>query len=83
MKKSIAVLSCLLLTTSLLAEAGASIAKRLDIKAGDKLAKQWDKILSDDGKKKALGAGSLSDADLDGLKKYLMSHAADSDAPLF
>jgi hypothetical protein len=82
MKHSIVTLS-LLLATSLLAESGDSIAKRLSIKAGDKLAKQWEKTLTDDEKRKAIGAGSLSAADLDGLKKYLMTHAADSDAPLF
>jgi hypothetical protein len=82
MKKSIVAVSCMFLATSLLAD-GASIAKHLGIKAGDKLAKQWEKTLSDDGKKKALGADSLSAADINDLKKYLMTHAADSDAPLF
>lgn len=83
MKQLTIISGALLLATSLLAESGASIAKRLDIKPGEKIAKQWEKALGDDGKKKALGVSDLSGPDLEGLKKYLMSHAADSDAPLF
>jgi hypothetical protein len=73
----------ILLSSSLFADSGEAIAKKLHLKAADKIAKQWEKILNDDAKRKSIGAGNLSASDIEALKKYLKSHSADSDAPLF
>jgi len=83
MKKFLFFICACLLSTSLFADSGEAIAKKLGLKAASKIAKQWEKILKDEIKKKSIGADKLSPADLEALKKYLMSHSADSDAPLF
>ncbi|OHD95631.1 MAG: hypothetical protein A2019_04885 [Sulfurimonas sp. GWF2_37_8] len=75
----------LLLLSSVLATMvlsdGKDNAGKLGLDASSKAIKQWEKIFGDAGKMAKLGIDKLSDADKEDLKKYLTSHAADSDHP--
>jgi hypothetical protein len=57
------------------------LAKKLAINAGDKAAKQWERIFTSAEKLKELGVDKLPENDKRALKNYLMAHAADSDHP--
>jgi len=43
--------------------------------------RQWERIFKSDRKMKRYGIDGLSDEDKKMLKKYLIGHSADSDAP--
>jgi hypothetical protein len=60
---------------------GKEIANKLSLNASSKAIKQWEKVFEVDRKMEKLGIDKLSDADKKALKKYLTSHAADSDHP--
>jgi hypothetical protein len=60
---------------------GKELAVGLGLNASSKAIKQWEKVFKKDKKMAKLGIDKLSDADKSTLKKYLTSHAADSDHP--
>ena len=71
----------LLFSVNAFAASGADIAKKLNLHAGDKASRQWERLFSSSDKLKDIGAAGLSDADKSALKSYLIDHAADSDKP--
>jgi len=80
MKKIIVLLTILFVTVSFGAT-GKELASKLALSASSKAGKQWSRIFKKTRKMKKYGINKLSDADKDALKQYLISHAADSDAP--
>ncbi len=60
---------------------GKDLAKSLSLDPSSKAVKQWEKIFESSEKMGKIGIDKLSDADKTTLKKYLTSHAADSDHP--
>ena len=80
MKKIIALLTILFVTVSF-ASTGKELATQLALSASSKASKQWARVFKKTRKMKRYGIDKLSAADKDILKKYLMDHAADSDAP--
>ncbi|MEK6658402.1 MAG: hypothetical protein AABY36_01815 [Campylobacterota bacterium] len=70
-----------LLVTGVLFADGKDLAKSLSLDPSSKAIKQWEKIFESGEKMGKMGIDKLSDADKATLKKYLMSHAADSDHP--
>ncbi len=66
---------------SLYAKTGGELAKDLGIAAGSKAIKQWERVFEKERKLAKLGIDKLSAEDQAKLKKYLISHAADSDSP--
>ncbi|MCV6607934.1 MAG: hypothetical protein OIF32_06965 [Campylobacterales bacterium] len=81
MKLKFIIFLLLVSFASLEAKSGADIAKDLGIAAGSKAIKQWERVFKKKRKMKKLGIDTLSDGDKQALKKYLISHAADSDSP--
>ena len=79
MKKLIVL--ALLLPIFLFAKSGKAIAEELGLKAGSKAIKQWERVFQKKRKMKRLGIDKLSESDKSSLKEYLISHAADADAP--
>lgn len=69
------------LASSILLAGGKETAVTLSLDASSKAIKQWEKIFENDGKMAKMGIDKLSDSDKADLKKYLTSHAADSDHP--
>ena len=80
MKKIIALLTIVFITVSF-AASGKELATQLALSASSKAGKQWARVFKKTRKMKKYGIDKLSDADKEILKKYLMEHAADSDAP--
>jgi len=80
MKKLIAIIA-LFFTVSIFAANGKSIANTLGLSASSKASAQWKRVFKKAKKMKKYGIDKLSAGDKDILKKYLMNHAADSDAP--
>jgi hypothetical protein len=82
--KKFFVMFLLLLTVSsvnVFAQSGKAIAKSLGLVAADKASRQWERVFKKAKKMKKYGIDKLSDDDKSALKKYLVSHAADSDMP--
>lgn len=75
------LLGASLMVTEGFAKTGAEIAKELEINAGSKAIRQWERIFKKRSRWKRFGIDKLSDAERDLLKEYLLSHAADSDRP--
>ncbi|QOY54770.1 hypothetical protein HUE87_00540 [Candidatus Sulfurimonas marisnigri] len=75
------LLLALSVIASLAFAGGKELAVQLGLNPSSKAIKQWEKIFTKDRKMKKLGIDKLSDADKNALKKYLTSHAADSDHP--
>lgn len=63
------------------AKSGADIAKELDVQAGTKAIKQWERIFDNEKRLTRAGIVGLSESELKLLKEYLIKHAADSDQP--
>ena len=70
-----------LLMAGVLFADGKDLAKSLSLDPSSKAIKQWEKIFESGEKMGKMGIDKLSDADKAELKKYLTSHAADSDHP--
>lgn len=70
-----------LVPVSALAATGAELAKQLELNAGKKAIRQWERIFKKKSRWKKFGLDKLSDVDREELKKYLLDHAADSDQP--
>ncbi len=66
---------------SLFGADGKTLANQYKISASEKAGSQWTRIFGDDGKLAKLGVAGLSAGDKKALLDYLVSHAADSDAP--
>lgn len=66
---------------SLSAKSGPELAKDLELNAGKKAIRQWERIFDKRSRWKKYGLDKLSEADREVLKKYLLDHAADSDQP--
>ena len=71
----------LFITATLSFADGKDLAKSLKLDPSSKAIKQWEKIFESGEKMGKMGIDKLSDADKAALKKYLTSHAADSDHP--
>jgi hypothetical protein len=69
------------LASTFLLAGGKESAVSLGLNASSKAIKQWEKIFEAEDKMAKMGIDKLSDADKTELKKYLTSHAADSDHP--
>jgi len=80
MKKVIAIVT-LLFAISLFASDGKELANKLELSASSKASVQWNRIFKKARKMKKFGIDKLSDSDKMVLKKYLISHSADSDSP--
>jgi len=74
-------LALLFITVTLAFADGKDLAKSLNLDPSSKAIKQWEKIFESGEKMGKMGIDKLSDADKAALKKYLTSHAADSDHP--
>ncbi|NWF66196.1 MAG: hypothetical protein HXX81_01880 [Campylobacterales bacterium] len=61
---------------------GKEIAEKFGLSAGLKASVQWQRIFSDKEKLKNYKLDILDDKQLQYLKEYLISHAADSDHPM-
>ena len=81
MKKGFVAFLMITVALSAFAAGGKDLATKLKLDASSKAIKQWERIFGDDGKMGAMGIDKLSSGDQDALKKYLTSHAADSDHP--
>jgi len=82
MKKLITVLIIVGFTAiSLFGADGRAIAKKLGLSASSKAIIQWERVFKKKRKMKRYGIDKLSPAEQKALKDYLISHAADSDAP--
>lgn len=81
MKKTVVAISIISALASLVYADGKDLAKTLNLDASSKAIKQWEKVFEADDKMEKMGIKKLSPADRDALKKYLTSHAADSDHP--
>ncbi|RLA81989.1 MAG: hypothetical protein DRG78_08305 [Epsilonproteobacteria bacterium] len=81
MKKIVVLIVTMLFALNLYAADGKSIANDLKISASSKAGAQWKRVFKKAKKMKKYGINALSDADKAMLKEYLISHAADSDAP--
>jgi len=79
--KKIIVFVSLLFAINSFATDGKTLAKQLGIGASSKASSQWERVFKKTKKMKKFGIDTLSDADKAELKKYLISHAADSDTP--
>ena len=79
--KLIRIFLALSIVASLSFAGGKDIAVKLGLNASSKAIKQWEIVFKKDRKMKIMGIDTLSGADKDALKKYLTSHAADSDTP--
>ncbi len=79
--KILRIFLALSIIASLAFAEGKDLAVQLGLNASSKAIKQWEKVFSKDSKMQKLGIDKLSDADKETLKKYLTSHAADSDHP--
>jgi len=77
----LALLSLLLLGTSMWAKSGQQLANELKLDPSSKAIKQWERLFGSDDKLKSLGIDKLAAAEKADLKKYLIDHAADSDKP--
>ncbi|MBS4067172.1 MAG: hypothetical protein WC279_11225 [Sulfurimonas sp.] len=75
------LLLLLFITVTLSFADGKDLAKSLKLDPSSKAIKQWEKIFESSEKMGKIGIDKLSDADKAELKKYLTSHAADSDHP--
>ncbi|OHE05113.1 MAG: hypothetical protein A2329_00415 [Sulfurimonas sp. RIFOXYB2_FULL_37_5] len=75
------LLLLLFITVTLSFADGKDLAKSLKLDPSSKAIKQWEKIFESSEKMGKMGIDKLSDADKAELKKYLTSHAADSDHP--
>jgi len=80
MKKLFALVA-LFFAISVFASSGKSLAAKLGISASSKASTQWVRVFKKAKKMKKFGIDTLSDSDKSELKKYLISHAADSDTP--
>jgi len=80
-KKITGIMLFLLCTVNTFAASGAELAKKLNLNAGDKASRQWERVFSSSDKLKEIGAAGLSDGEKSALKAYLIDHAADSDKP--
>jgi hypothetical protein len=60
---------------------GKAIANKLGLSASSKATVQWERVFKKQRKMKKYGIDKLSDDEKNALKQYLISHAADSDAP--
>lgn len=69
------------LASTFLLAGGKETAVSLGLDASSKAIKQWEKIFENDAKMVKMGMDKLSDSEKTELKKYLTSHAADSDHP--
>ena len=69
------------IVASLAFASGKDLAVKLGLNASSKAITQWEKVFKKDKKMAKYGIDKLSDADKTALKKYLTSHAADSDHP--
>jgi len=78
MKKLVTIL---FIAISLFGADGREIAKKLGLSASSKAIIQWERIFKKKRKMKKYGIDKLSDEEKAALKEYLISHAADSDAP--
>ena len=78
--KKVVVLATLLALQAF-AASGKDLAAKLGLDASSKASKQWERLFGDDGKKASMGIDKLSGGDQAELKKFLISHAADSDQP--
>jgi alkylated DNA nucleotide flippase Atl1 len=65
----------------LFATDGRAIANLLGLSASSKATVQWERVFKKKRKMKKYGIDKLSDDEKQALKEYLISHAADSDAP--
>ena len=61
---------------------GAELAKQLNLAPNSKAALQWESVFKSKRKMKRLGINKLSEEEKKILKKYLITHAADSDEPV-
>ena len=68
-------------TISLYAVNGKTLATKLGISASSKASIQWHRVFSKPKKMKKMGIDRLTDSEKILLESYLVSHAADSDAP--
>jgi hypothetical protein len=75
------LLFLLFITVTLSIADGKDLAKSLSLDPSSKAIKQWEKIFESGEKMGKMRIDKLSDADKAELKKYLISHAADSDHP--
>jgi ribosome biogenesis GTPase A len=57
------------------------LVKKLNLIPGKKAIIQWERIFKSKRKMKKYGIDILTEDDKQKLKKYLISHAADSDQP--
>ena len=71
----------ILLPMILFAGDGRAIALKLNLKAGSKAMKQWERVFKKARKMKRYGIDKLSNDEKEALKVYLVKHAADADAP--
>jgi len=67
----------------LFSKSGEDIAKKLSILPASKAIKQWERVFKSNRKMKKYGIDKLSKEEKKMLEKYLIEHAADSDAPEF
>ena len=79
--KRLIALFALFFTITVFAADGKSLANQLGISASSKASSQWNRVFKKKRKMKKYGIDKLSDGDKASLKDYLVSHAADSDAP--
>jgi len=59
------------------------LAKELSLVPASKASLQWERIFKSERKLKRYGLDKLSEDEREKLKKYLISHAADSDLPQY
>jgi len=81
--KYIILLSFLLFVEVLHAKGPKELVKELSLVPASKASVQWERIFKSKRKLKKYKLDSLSDTEKKDLKKYLISHAADSDLPQY
>ncbi len=69
------------LSVSLDAKDVCKLAKDLNLSAASKAAVQWERVFKSSRKMKKYNIDSLIVSDQERLKKYLVTHAIDSDRP--
>jgi predicted Zn-dependent protease len=75
------LLLSLSIVTTIAFAGGKEVAVKLGLDASSKAVKQWEKVFEKEDKMAKMGIDKLSDSEKSDLKKYLTSHAADSDHP--
>ena len=83
MKSFVFLLSCLFFTTYSWAKDPKKIIKELSLVPASKASVQWERIFKSERKLKKYRLNGLTPKERDDLKRYLISHAADSDLPQY